>query len=140
MDNHTQHMASDHSKHRQDPAQDHSQHDMTEHSMHDMESHNTHSAHDMHKGHAMPAMPTEEKMARMDHSAHAGHGTDHTGHEQMFRVRFWWSLLLFLILNIKNQNQGKFKNIITIVQTETYCGFIRLFGRCIYYLRLRFWC
>ncbi|HJR79112.1 MAG TPA: copper-translocating P-type ATPase [Anaerolineales bacterium] len=28
------------------------------------------------------------------HSAHAGHGTDHTGHEQMFRVRFWWCLLL----------------------------------------------
>ena len=28
------------------------------------------------------------------HSGHAGHGTDHSGHEQMFRVRFWWSLLL----------------------------------------------
>ena len=30
----------------------------------------------------------------MHHSAHAGHGTDHSGHEGMFRVRFWWSLLL----------------------------------------------
>jgi Cu2+-exporting ATPase len=30
----------------------------------------------------------------MDHSAHAGHGADHSGHEQMFRIRFWWSLLL----------------------------------------------
>jgi Cu2+-exporting ATPase len=30
----------------------------------------------------------------MDHSAHGGHGTDHTGHEQLFRVRFWWCLLL----------------------------------------------
>ena len=29
-----------------------------------------------------------------DRSAHAGHGTDHTGHEGMFRIRFWWSLLL----------------------------------------------
>jgi len=33
-------------------------------------------------------------MAPNNHSAHEGHGTDHTGHEQMFRVRFWWSLLL----------------------------------------------
>ena len=86
MDDHKQRMASDHSKHQQDPAQDHS--------MHSMENHVDHSAHDMHEGHAMPATPTEEKMATMDHSAHAGHGTDHTGHEQMFRVRFWWSLLL----------------------------------------------
>jgi Cu2+-exporting ATPase len=64
---------------------------MMDHSKHSMEDHATHSAH---LGHAMPATPTEEKMAHMDHSAHAGHGTDHTGHEQMFRVRFWWSLLL----------------------------------------------
>lgn len=28
------------------------------------------------------------------HASHANHGTDHTGHEQMFRIRFWWSLLL----------------------------------------------
>ncbi|GAB4575705.1 MAG: heavy metal translocating P-type ATPase [Anaerolineae bacterium] len=28
------------------------------------------------------------------HAAHAGHGVDHTGHEQMFRTRFWGSLLL----------------------------------------------
>ncbi|MEW6287040.1 MAG: copper-translocating P-type ATPase [Chloroflexota bacterium] len=35
-------------------------------------------------------MPAQAK----DHSAHRGHGVDHTGHEQMFRVRFWWSLLL----------------------------------------------
>jgi Cu2+-exporting ATPase len=42
--------------------------------------------HSAHAGHNMPA--------NMDHSAHAGHGADHSGHEQMFRVRFWWSLLL----------------------------------------------
>jgi Cu2+-exporting ATPase len=94
MDDHKQHMVSDHSKHQPDPVQDHSQHDMTDHSMHDMESHGAHSMRDMHTGHAMPATPTEEKRAHMDHSVHAGHGTDHTGHEQMFRVRFWWSLLL----------------------------------------------
>ncbi|MDL1910636.1 hypothetical protein FBQ81_08060 [Chloroflexi bacterium CFX6] len=44
-----------------------------------------------HAGHAMPAGTATTKE---DHSAHAGHGTDHTGHEGMFRVRFWWSLLL----------------------------------------------
>jgi Cu2+-exporting ATPase len=43
---------------------------------------------EVHHGHDMSAMSSN------DHSAHAGHGTDHTGHEQMFRVRFWWSLLL----------------------------------------------
>jgi Cu2+-exporting ATPase len=25
-------------------------------------------------------------------ASHAGHRADHTGHEQMFRVRFWWCL------------------------------------------------
>jgi P-type Cu2+ transporter len=73
----------DHSSHQAEPAEDHSQHKGMDH-----------SKHDMHKGHSMPATPTQEKMAQMDHSAHAGHGTDHSGHEHMFRVRFWWSLLL----------------------------------------------
>ena len=88
MKDHKQHGVSDRSKPHQDPSQDHSQHDSADHSMHDMESHSSHSAH------AMPATSAEANMAPMDHSAHAGHGTDHTGHEQMFRIRFWWSLLL----------------------------------------------
>ncbi len=36
-------------------------------------------------------------MSQSGHDAHAGHGknrTDHSGHEQLFRIRFWWSLLL----------------------------------------------
>jgi P-type Cu2+ transporter len=70
---------------------DHTQHGEIDHSMRDMADH---SAHTMQQGHAMPATPTDAKMAEMDHSAHAGHGTDHTGHEQMFRTRFWWCLLL----------------------------------------------
>lgn len=41
-----------------------------------------------HMGHA--AMAHEET----GHDAHAGHGVDHTGHEQMFRQRFWVSLVL----------------------------------------------
>src|SRR5215211_3672761 len=57
---------------------------MMDHSVHKKEEHSTH---DVHQGHDMPAM------SKQDHSAHERHGTDHTGHEQMFRVRFWWSLL-----------------------------------------------
>ena len=46
-----------------------------------------HSAHKEHQGHAMLS---SKEMAREGHAAHSGHGTDHTAHEQMFRVRFWW--------------------------------------------------
>lgn len=72
-------------EHKQHTTHDPSQHEVMDHSTHQMEDH---SIHDAHEGHDMPAMSKE------DHAAHAGHGTDHTGHEQMFRVRFWWSLLL----------------------------------------------
>jgi P-type Cu2+ transporter len=58
---------------------------MDEHEQHD---HVDHSMPEVHQGHDMSSMSTK------NHSQHAGHGTDHTGHEQMFRVRFWWSLLL----------------------------------------------
>ena len=46
-------------------------------------------AHAGHNGHA-PAASSEHG----GHDAHAGHGVDHTGHELMFRNRFWVSLLL----------------------------------------------
>ena len=85
MEDHRQHTAEDQSNHSQAKGHDHSQHDMLDHSEHNMENH---SAHDLHQGHDMSAMSKE------DHSAHAGHAADHTGHEQIFRVRFWWSLLL----------------------------------------------
>jgi len=45
--------------------------------------------HNMHAAHAAPEQPS-------GHEGHAGHGKNHTdrsGHEQMFRTRFWWSLL-----------------------------------------------
>ena len=85
----------DHSKHSSEPKMDHSQrsdmndsiHTTVDHSMQDKSAKNetSHESHNIHQGH---------DMASMDHSAHAGHGIDHTGHEQMFRIRFWWSLLL----------------------------------------------
>ncbi|MGE5378421.1 MAG: copper-translocating P-type ATPase [Bacteroidota bacterium] len=67
---------------------DHSQHAGMDHSMQKMEDHSSHGMHHEHE------MPPGAKTPGMDHSAHAGHGTDHTGHEQMFRTRFWWCLLL----------------------------------------------
>lgn len=70
MDEHMHHNAGDHSKHPETPAADHSRHNMDVH---------TH-----HAGHPEPSAP----------AVHDGHDTDHTGHEQMFRVRFWWCLLL----------------------------------------------
>jgi Cu2+-exporting ATPase len=82
MKDHKQHTMEDHSKHGQSKSENHAQHETMDHSTHKMEEP---SAHDAHQGHVM---------SKEDHAAHAGHGTDHSGHEQMFRTRFWWSLLL----------------------------------------------
>jgi P-type Cu2+ transporter len=72
---------SDHTGHQED----------TEHSRHDMQD--QHASHGDHSDHEMHAQAMgEEKQG--NHGAHAAHGTDHTGHERMFRTRFWWSLLL----------------------------------------------
>ena len=69
---------------------------MTEHKHHDMPDHSDHHPgdHAAHRSHQDHAMPVKQEMLHEAHSAHAGHGTDHSGHEQMFRVRFWWCLLL----------------------------------------------
>jgi len=87
-------------EHQEHPM-DHSGHGMhAQHNGHDMGGmkHEDHSGHDMgemkhedHSGHDMGSMSHEGHDA---HSEHAGHGTDHSGHEMMFRTRFWWSLLL----------------------------------------------
>jgi P-type Cu2+ transporter len=61
------------------------------------EEHSTHAAHEDHAAEIAThrqEMPGHAAAGHAGHSAHAGHGADHTGHEQMFRVRFWWSLLL----------------------------------------------
>ena len=64
-------------------------------------AHGQHSDHGAHQPHMEPHMGHEHKDHDMHHGAHTadhgtGHGThvDHTGHEQMFRNRFWVSLLL----------------------------------------------
>lgn len=60
--------------------------------------HHQHDHHE-HTGQHAPAMKTSAAQAvHSDHDSgeHAGHGahTDHTGHEQLFRRKFWISLLL----------------------------------------------
>jgi P-type Cu2+ transporter len=51
-----------------------------------------HSHHEHQKEHS-------EKTEQHDqHQRHTAHSVDHTGHEQMFRTRFWWSLLLSIPL------------------------------------------
>jgi len=87
-----QHNMHDHSNHVSKPMENHSAHGGMDHSMHNMpaKAEMSHEDHSAHQGHDMP----KAEMSQEDHSAHAGHGTDHSGHEGMFRVRFWWSLLL----------------------------------------------
>ena len=108
-----QHNSHDHSNHNEEPMMDHSMHEgmdhsahnanNTDHSMHKGMDHSGHDEmdHSAHAGHNMPETKMDHSShaghsmpADMDHSSHAGHGTDHSGHEQMFRIRFWWSLLL----------------------------------------------
>ena len=68
-----------------------------------MDKHETmqHEGHDDHMDHSTHAMQeinhddhSNHDMQAKEHYEHAGHGTDHTGHEDMFRPCFWWSLLL----------------------------------------------
>ena len=67
---------------KQHDMHDHSDKPKMDHSMHNMEDHSAH------------AMPAKMEMLTKTTPLMLGHGTDHSGHEQMFRVRFWWSLLL----------------------------------------------
>jgi Cu2+-exporting ATPase len=77
-------------------------HDTLQHEHHEPNmEHSDHEMHADHDGHSMQEMQHKSReMGSMSHvghdmhGEHAGHGTDHTGHEQMFRTRFWWSLLL----------------------------------------------
>ncbi len=68
------------------------------------DQHNTHMAHTMPHEHKHPATGTTGSYAvyamsgqSVEHDSHAGHAksyTDHRGHEQMFRTRFWICLVL----------------------------------------------
>ena len=86
MDKHEpmQHETHEHQEHHMD----HSGHEMSAHQDgHEMQE----MKHEDHSGHDMESMSHE---GHDSHNGHSGHGTDHTGHEMMFRTRFWWSLLM----------------------------------------------
>ncbi len=62
--------------------QDHKEHNQPNH----QENHEDHTAH---------LDGADSKQHNGDHqSGHGDHGTDHSGHEQLFRTRFWWCLVL----------------------------------------------
>lgn len=63
------------------------------HEHHEHMNHSEHAAH-----HPAPAEHAAHHAVaeHATHAGHAAHGVDHSGHEQMFRTRFWWSLLLTL--------------------------------------------
>ena len=65
---------------------DHSEHEHMEHQHHD-------EPEDSPAGHAEAASEAHAKQSGHDegHGDHSAHGVDHTGHEQMFRHRFWVS-------------------------------------------------
>ena len=88
-------------------ATEHQHHQQSAHEQHQMDNHGTHSkpvaAVSPHMGHgkaataagqqASPAVGADAA-AQNQHAAHAGHGLEHTGHERLFRNRFWVCLLL----------------------------------------------
>src|SRR5665648_883951 len=89
------HMTMDHS----DPDSGHSIADHTDHD-HTTMDHPAANA-DLHAGHDHATMSAADPHAGHDHKTmdpadpHAGHSmTDHAGHEQLFRRKFWVSLLL----------------------------------------------
>ena len=75
---------SEHMQHNPEPAHDHKAHaDVQQKEMKAQENHD-------HAGHQMAAVQTKGE----DHSDHDTAHADHSGHEMMFRRKFWISLLL----------------------------------------------
>lgn len=100
MDNNTDSI-SQHHRHTDSTAHDHADHDSAAHN-HDHSLHGAapqglaaegHSV-DHVAGHAEHDHDRHTHDSHGGHGAHAGHGVDHTGHELMFRNRFWVCLLL----------------------------------------------
>ena len=91
MNEHKHHTVQDHSPENEE---NHEHHEMNHSTQEGHEGHSTHQEHAAEIATHGQDMPGHAAAGHAGHSAHEGHGTDHSGHEQMFRVRFWWSLLL----------------------------------------------
>jgi Cu2+-exporting ATPase len=91
----------------------HAEHDM--HNMaHDHSSHRDYEDHEMARDHMNHEMHVRHEMDNKahDHSSHSGHEghgahVNHAGHEQMFRKRFWVSLLLSIPVLLYSQSIQK---------------------------------
>ena len=102
----SEHSHAGHDHMTMNPADPHAGHSMPDHTGHDhmtMDHSDPHASHSMvdHPGHDHMRMDNSDPHAghnhmSMDHTdPHAGHSmTDHAGHEQLFRRKFWVSLLL----------------------------------------------
>lgn len=56
---------------------------------------NAHNHQKNHEDHSAHSKDTQSMDHKGDHqNNHGDHGTDHSGHEELFRTRFWWSLVL----------------------------------------------
>jgi Cu2+-exporting ATPase len=78
------HDHSEHMQHSPKPVHDHKAHAEMQHEEMKIEEHQAHA------GHSMPSM----QFAGEGHSGHGAAHADHSGHEMMFRRKFWVSLLL----------------------------------------------
>ena len=68
---------------------------MTEHDHRAIEHANHREEHsDPHAGHVMSGNATTDESRHDEHQGHNAHGADHSGHELMFRNRFWICLVL----------------------------------------------
>nr|MBC8506279.1 heavy metal translocating P-type ATPase [Chloroflexota bacterium] len=89
MENHNHHTP-EHEHHEEHGMQATTESDPEEHIIHQEHAGHEEQHHDDHIEHADHQAHGEHE----DHSGHSGHGVDHSGHENMFRQRFWVSLIL----------------------------------------------
>jgi Cu2+-exporting ATPase len=97
------------------------QHDMGEHADHAMSEHGHYQGSSLGQEKGTPEVTGQHEA----HTAHEGHAADHTGHEQMFRVRFWWSLLLSIpVLLYSEMIQSWFRFSLPVFPGSTWIPFI----------------
>jgi Cu2+-exporting ATPase len=80
MDDHSEHRR--HNEHQSQSSATGAAYAAADRSVHAVSEHSAHTTHQF------------SEVNHAEHSTHTGHGVDHSGHEEMFRVRFWWCLLL----------------------------------------------